>query len=90
MTAGLNRQTHPELAARLRPSIASCSARWSRPTSITTKKLAEALRILAIERDTWRAVCARLKGIAAAADAPPPHFSPQIDSAAPSGFSLEA
>lgn len=98
MTAGLNREAQPELAAKL-AAIYLFVFRTLVEANLnrSEKQLDDALRILAIERDTWRAACEKLKRGAEPAAAPPPrsgsplppHFASQPDSA-PSGFSLEA
>lgn len=98
MMGGLNREALPELTGRLAAvylfifrALVEAGLRHSEA------KLDEAVRILAIERETWRAVCEKLKSEAdpappaARPGAPlPPHFAaPQFDSE-PRGFSLEA
>ena len=63
------------------------------------QKLAEAIGILEIERDTWRQVCERLgekldstSATQHARPAPTPHIAPKLDLgvSATAGFSLEA
>jgi flagellar protein FliS len=98
MTAGLNREAAPEITGRLSAvylfifrALVEAGLRHSEA------KLDEALRVLAIERDTWRAVCAKLKSEAdstpesTTSGTPlPPHFAaPQFDGEQ-TGFSLEA
>jgi len=85
MTAGLNREANPGLAARLAAVyLFVFRALVEANLNHDEEKLADALRVLAIERDTWRAVCEKRK-----VDAPLPHFGTELDST-PSGFSLEA
>lgn len=63
------------------------------------QKLADAIRILEVERDTWRQVCEqlgdRLESTAPtqhSRPAPTPHIAPKLDlgASATAGFSLEA
>jgi len=96
MTAGLNRDANPELAARI-AAVYLFVFRSLIQASMThsEEQLNNALRVLAIERDTWRAVCAQEKTAGSAApEAPevaplPPHFAGEYD--IPSArFSLDA
>lgn len=51
-------------------------------------KLSDAMRLLEIERETWRQVCERLASRSQAAGVPAPHAS--MNSTVPGGFTLEA
>jgi flagellar secretion chaperone FliS len=96
MMGGLNRDVHPQLTDRMAAvylfvfrTLVQAGVKHSET------QLDEALRILAIERDTWRMVCEKLK--AEASDAAPPHAGPSLpphfgvsSDAEPSGFSIDA
>jgi len=98
MTTGLNREADPQLVGRL-AAVYVFIFRSLVEASLNRdeKRLDEALRILAIERDTWRAVCEKQKRRDVAGEVPPPrtgaalppHFNSQFDSA-PSSVSFEA
>lgn len=95
LMAGLNQEAAPELVDQIRGVYmfifrSLITAHMER----NEQKLADAIRILEIERETWQQVCARLN---AERTPPPPHFTaaPEIlaSSAPPVGmssFSLDA
>jgi len=97
MMSGLNRDVQPQLTDRMAAvylfvfrSLVQAS------TGRSEAHLDEALRILTIERDTWRMVCEKLKQETSPDEAPPrtgaplpPHYAGPSD-VETSGFSFEA
>ena len=95
LMAGLNRDALPEVAKRLAGVYLFVFRTMMQANLERSEKLLdEALRVLSVERDTWRAVCEKLKQ-PAQTQAPrpgaplPPHFESDVDGTAP-GFSIEA
>lgn len=94
MTAGLDRDAAPDIAPRLAAVYLFVFRTLVQANLERSEKLlGDALRVLTIERDTWRAVCEQLKRSSVEAPRPgaplPPHFAADVDSRA-SGFSIEA
>ena len=94
LMAGLNRDALPEIARRLAAVYLFVFRTLVQANLKRSEKLLDdALRVLSIERDTWRAVCEKLKQSAGESPRPgaplPPHFAADVDSRA-SGFSIEA
>jgi flagellar protein FliS len=95
MTAGLNRDANPELCSRIAAVYLFIFRTLVQASfSHDEAQLDDALRVLAIERDTWRAVCEQQRAAAEEPDpnasAPlPPHFAGEFDTPV-SGFSLDA
>jgi flagellar protein FliS len=88
MITGLDRDAAPEITGRLAAIYLFVFRTLVRANFEHSEKLLdEALRVLATERGTWRAVCDKLKQ--PPGDPPAPHFPAGADVTA-QGFSLEA
>lgn len=95
MLAGLNRQAQPELTSKIAAVyLFVYRALVEAGRSRQPEQLAEALRILNIERETWQTVCQRYVPAAGPAPAPNPGFPisamPGDSAAIGGGFCLEA
>lgn len=93
MLAGLKREAAPELVAQVAAVYGFVYRSLVEAGLLHDEaKLGGAIRVLEIERETWRQLCDRLSGKDAgqSAKAPPmPHFQSPTAAAAP-GFSLDA